>query len=229
MEKITIKEILEFRSKSSEKSKRHFAQKLKTRKAKEKKESEESKGGGNYWIISNSVIYNIFKSGKDEYSDDKIEELNNKIKNTDDKSNILMYNRNIEIISNFKEFDILSIRPNEIESFENVPKSHKIFQIENLPIYLNPQLIFKFKDNETIKIGALLIASKIGGYTKSEQKIIVETLYRFIQKNFEDKYEIDKNYCIVIDSYNASKVAYSELDTTKNSVLVNTLREIKNL
>ncbi|WP_353146258.1 hypothetical protein [Chryseobacterium sp.] len=37
MEKITIKELVEFRTKSSDKSKRNFALKLKTRKPKEKR------------------------------------------------------------------------------------------------------------------------------------------------------------------------------------------------
>lgn len=230
MEKITIKEILEFKNKGSEKSKRNFANKLKTRKPELNTENKENQGGGNYWVISNSVIYNIFKNGKDEYSDNKIDEVLNKIKNSEDESNNLMYNRNIEIINNFKEFNILSIRPTHIETFESVPKSHKIIEIESLPIYLNPQLIFKFEENESLKIGALLIASKIGGYAKSDIRIIVEALYHFLLRNFGEKIDISKEYCIVIDSYNASKLSYAEIDQTKiNSLLINTLKEIKKL
>lgn len=141
-----------------------------------------------------------------------------------------MYNRNIEIINNFKEFNILSIRPTYIENFESVPKSHKIIEIESLPIYLNPQLIFKFEENESPKIGALLIASKIGGYAKSDIRIIVEALYHFLLQNFGEKVNISKEYCLVIDSYNASKLSYAEIDQTKiNSLLINTLKEIKKL
>ena len=65
MEKITIKELVEFRTKSSDKSKRNFALKLKTRKAKEKKEED--------------------KNGVDEYYDEKIKDILDRHKKTDSK------------------------------------------------------------------------------------------------------------------------------------------------
>ena len=72
MEKITVKELVEFREKTSDKSKRNFAQKLKLRKPKEKVDGKKD-GGGNYWSISNSCIQNVFKDKNEDYYDSKIE------------------------------------------------------------------------------------------------------------------------------------------------------------
>jgi hypothetical protein len=60
MEKITVKELVEFNRKSSDKAKKNFANKLKTRPAKQKK-SDDKDGGGDYWVTSTSCIYNVIK------------------------------------------------------------------------------------------------------------------------------------------------------------------------
>lgn len=146
MEKITIKELIEFRKKGSEKTKRNFATKLKTRKAKIKS-PEDKTGGGNYWSISNSTIYNTFKHGKDDFYDEKIEEVIGKLQKTTSTKDKTMYERNLNILNSFKEFDILNFRPDNIIHFETIERTSKIITLQNLPIYINPNLVFLFKEN----------------------------------------------------------------------------------
>ncbi|OJV56480.1 MAG: hypothetical protein BGO31_15465 [Bacteroidetes bacterium 43-16] len=228
MEKITVKELVKFRNKGSQKSKRSFALKLKTRKPKERKEEEKS--GGNYWSISNSTIYNTFKYGKDEYYDKKIEDVLERYKNTDSKKDKDMYQRNLDILRSFKEFDILNLRPPNINKFETIHKSIKIITIQGLPIYLNPDLVFNFEQEENKFIGALLLVPKLHGFTKADLGIFCEVLYSFLTKHYSNDFKISKEYCIAIDTFNASKISYLDITIEKKPSLLNaTLLEIKNL
>lgn len=229
MEKITIKELVEFRTKSSDKSKRNFALKLKTRKAKEKKE-EDKNGGGNYWSISNSSIYNTFKHGIDEYYDEKIKDILDRQKNTDSKKDKIMYQRNLDILKSFKEFDILNLRPSGITKFETIHKSIKIITIQNFPIYINPDLVFHFEQNGKEFIGSLLLVPQLNGFTKANLGIFCEVLYKFLYKHYSDNYQISEEYCIAIDTFNASKISYLEVINKKApSLLKFTLDEIKKI
>jgi len=229
MEKIRIKELVEFRTKSSDKSKRNFALKLKTRKVKEKKDDDKN-GGGNYWSISNSSIYNTFKNGVDEYYDEKIKDILDRQKNTDSKRDKIMYQRNLDILKSFKEFDILNLRPTNITKFETIHKSVKIITIKNFPIYINPDLVFHFEENGKEFVGALLLVPQLNGFTKANFGIFCEVLYTFLNKHYSDNYQISEEYCIAIDTFNASKISYRDLINKKApSLLKSTLDEIKKL
>ncbi|MBA5791558.1 hypothetical protein H1R17_10065 [Flavobacterium sp. xlx-214] len=228
MEKITIKELIEFRKKGSEKTKRNFALKLKTRKAKVK--DSEDKSGGNYWSISNSSIYNTFKRGKDEFYDEKIDEVTDKYSKTTSLKDKTMYERNLDILRNFKELDILSLRPDHIINFETVERTSKIISLQNLPIYINPNLVFIFEENGTETIGGIILVPQLNGFTKTELGLFCEILYKFLFDKYSGEYSISQQYCIAIDTYNASSVTYHEMINTRiPSILNSTLLEIKNI
>ena len=119
MQKITVKELVEFRRKSTDRSKRNFAQKLKTRLPKEKKESDDE-GGGNYWVTSTSCIYQVIKQDNIDLIDDKIIILSDRLQETDNKGTKLMHQRNIDILTSFKDFNYRELLP---------PKDFKIEKI----------------------------------------------------------------------------------------------------
>ena len=83
MKKITVKNLIEFRGKK-EKSKLTFINNLK----KEKKKSEKG-DSGDYWISALSAVRNTFKFNDERLLDEKIEELNEKIKLTEGKISTL--------------------------------------------------------------------------------------------------------------------------------------------
>lgn len=228
MEKITIKELIEFRKKGSEKTKRNFALKLKTRKAKVK--DSEDKSGGNYWSISNSSIYNTFKRGKDEFYDEKIDEVADKYSKTTSLKDKTMYVRNLDILRSFKEFDILSLRPDNIINFETVEKTSKILTLQHLPIYINPNLVFLFEENGIETIGGIILLPQLNGFTKSELGLFCEILYKFLFEKYSGEYTISQHYCIAIDTYNASSITFLEMINSRMpSILNTTLLEIKSL
>jgi hypothetical protein len=226
MEKITIKELIEFRGRPSGKLKNNFAFKLKSRKAKEKLE-ETKDTGGNYWAISTSSIYNTFKYGKDEYYDIKIEEVISKIANTESKKDIIIYQRNLEILNNFKEFNLNHFRPLDITNFESIHKEQKIISISNLPIYINPSLVFSFERNGKKEIGAISFVPQLEGFQKSQLGMFCEMLYKFLLKHYSNEYQIADDFCIAIDTFNAQSVIYTELKTGKIPRLIeSTVEEI---
>ena len=229
MEKITVKELVEFREKTSDKSKRNFAQKLKLRKPKEKVDGKKD-GGGNYWSISNSCIQNVFKDKNEDYYDSKIEKVIQKKENEERQRYKIMYQRNIDILNNFKEFDILNLRPNNIQNFDSIHKDQKIIPINNFPIYLNPNLIFTFERNGKIEIGGIILISQLDGYKKSQLGMFCEMLSMFLMSNFSENYQIAEDYCIAIDTFLSQTITYSDLSNGKiPSLIFSTIEDIKKL
>lgn len=229
MEKITVKELIKFRQKTSEKLKKSFAQKIKFRKS-VAKVSANKKGGGNYWSISNSCIQNVFKDDTEEYYDSKINEALI-LKEIEKRERFkTMYQRNIDILSNFKEFEILKLRPENIINFESIQKQQRVIRVSNFPIYLNPNLVFSFEVIGEKQIGALLLVSQLDGFNKSELGMFCEMLYKFLVLNFSDEYQISKEYCIIIDTCFSKIITYTDLAEGKVPLLINaTLEELKKL
>lgn len=229
MEKITINELIEFREKTSEKSRKSFAFKLKNRKTKEKNDEDKS-GGGNYWSISTSSIYNTFKNGKNGYYDEKIEDVEGRQKASNVQKDIIMYQRNLDILNNFREFEILDLRPIKIEKFETIQKNQKTFDIKGLPIYLNPSLVFFFEKNGKEEVGALILVPKLNGYKKSQLGMFCEVLHKFLVKHYSNNFQISQEFCIAIDTYNALKLTYEEMiDEKVPSLITQTINEINRI
>ena len=230
MEKIRIKELVEFRRKSDIR-KKNFAFKLKTRQPKEVVKEEDKGSSGDYWSISTYCIYNVFKDRNRDLYDSKIEEFQAKLKNTELATNTQgMYKQNIDIMTNFKDFDFSDIRPSKITKFETVHKANKIFTIDNLPLFINPSLVFSHERNGKNEIGALWLVPLIKGFSKPELGIFCEILYRFMIKNYSDKYQISPDYCIAVDTFLAQKVVYTDLLNNEIPFLVDkTIKEIKEL
>lgn len=228
MQKITIKELVTFRRKSSDRTKKNYAYKLKYRKEKVKTETK-NEGGGDYWITSTSCIYNVFKNDKKEYYDSKIEELQTKYEKTDDIRIKSMYERNINILNSFKDFDFDELRPTEITKIEKVHTDSKIITKNAIPLYVNPSMLFCHERNGKKEIGALWLVPQLEGFKKSELGMFCEILYQFLSNNYSANYQISDDFCIVIDTFNTQTVTYSELLNGKIPFLIDeTINQIKN-
>ncbi|MGU9937940.1 hypothetical protein ACNFNZ_05090 [Empedobacter brevis] len=228
MEKIRIKELIDFRNRS-EKSRKTFAHKLKNRKPKEKSEND-TEGGGDYWVTSTSCIYNVGKSGNKDLYGEKIDELHSKYENSEDKRIKTMYQRNIEILTSFIDFDLEDLKPKVECKFESIPKQLKVIQVDNFPIFVNPNLIFSFENKGKNEIGAIWLVPKLNGFNKTELGMFCEMLYRFLVKNYGSEYQISEEYCLVIDTFNAQKIDYFDLLKGNVPFLIDkTLKELKEL
>jgi hypothetical protein len=150
--------------------------------------------------------------------------------NTDSDKDKVMYQRNLDILNNFKEFDLHHLRPLEITNFETVHKEQKIILVNNLPIYINPNLVFRFERNGKKEIGAIALIPQLGGFQKSQLGMFCEMLYKFLHKHYSSQFQIAEDFCIAIDTYNAQKIIYVELLTGKVPRLIDmTVDEIKSL
>lgn len=227
MEKVKISEVVDFRRKTSEKTRRNFVLKLRTRVPKIKKETEEDVDPRDYWVTSTSTIYNVFKTGDDKYYDPKIEELFQKmsapgLKNT----TFLMYKRNRDILLNFKEFEIRDHRPKTLKR-QGIQAKQKILTVLNFPLYIKPTIVFSHQRKGKDEIGALWLVSQKDGFKKNELGIFCEALHKFLIKHFSDKFQISDDYCIAIDTVNAQSVTFKDLQNNKTMTsLDKTLEEM---
>lgn len=231
MEKIKINELVDFRRKQSDKSKKNFAYKLKTRVPKIKTDAEkEEEDPRDYWVFSTSCIYNAYKNGSDEFYDPKIEELQLKMSKPELKSSPLsMYKRNRDILLSFKEFGLNDLRPEKLTR-QGVQKEHKIITLTDFPLYVKPTLVFSHERNGKNEIGALWLVPQVEGFKKPELGIFCEVLYRFLVKNYSDNFQISPEYCIAIDTFNAQSVTYLDLLNDNIPFLLDkTLNEMKEL
>ncbi|MDD5150529.1 MAG: hypothetical protein PHC28_08610 [Flavobacterium sp.] len=229
MEKIKINELVDFRRKQSDKSKRIFINKLKNRIPKILTEAEkEEEDPRDYWVFSTSCIYNAYKNGSDEFYDPKIEELQLKMSKPELKSSPLtMYKRNRDILLSFKEFELNNLRPEKLIR-QSVQKEHKIITLTDFPLYVKPSLVFSHERNGKNEIGALWLVPQVDGFKKSELGIFCEVLYRFLIKNYSNSFQISYDYCIAIDTFNAQAVTYLDLLNDDIPFLLDkTLNEMK--
>jgi hypothetical protein len=228
MQKISIKELIDFRRKPTDSGRRNLAYKLKNREAKERTSDDENSSGGDYWVTSTSCIYNVFKHNKNEFYDNKIDELNAKRENAEVKRTKSMHQRNIDILVNFKDFQFNEFRPFKILKFVTVQKAHKIINVDNFPIYVNPSLLFCHERNGKNELGAIWLVPQLNGYKKDELGMFCEILHDFLIKNYSNEYQISDDLCVAIDTYNAQKVIYQELINSHAPLLIKkTLEEIK--
>ncbi|RNA63437.1 hypothetical protein D1631_16680 [Chryseobacterium nematophagum] len=224
MKKITIKEIIDFRRKS-QKSRQTFIKNL----SKEKKEVT-TEQGGDYWISAISAISRAFKNRNRMEITDKIDNLLQDIENTGYKRTKMMYQRNVDILYNFEDYDFNSLRPVHEISFLKKPEMLSIIDILKLPVKINPHYVYTFEQKGIKYIGGLWITSKLGGYTYQELASFTEGLYKYLSKNYSQEFTISSEYCIALDVSSSNKVSHSEIEQgTYVPILESTIELIKEI
>ncbi|MCM4150025.1 hypothetical protein DHD05_00335 [Arenibacter sp. N53] len=221
MDKITVKKLIDFRNKS-ERSKKTFANNLKQDK------KSENASGGDYWISSLSTISNIFKTNNTDLFADKIELLYNKIENSEDKRTKLMFQRNIDILYSFEDFDFHNIKPNLDLEFLKKPESKSIIDIQGFPIHVKPNHVFTFHNNGNYEIGAIWFIAKLQGYKRVELGMFADVLYRYLTKNYSKDYSVNLSYCCAVDVSNGHDVNYTNIQKGEIPILIDqTIEDIK--
>lgn len=224
MKKITIKNLIDFRRKS-ERSKKTFAYNLRL-----DKKSDDNSGGGDYWISCLSAISNAFKYDEIEYLSDKIELLKDKIEVSDGRGIKLQFQRNMDILYGFEDFDFKNVRPKADLKFLKKPSDKSILDIKGFPIQARPNHVFTFSKKGSEEIGAVWFIAKLDGYKKSELGMFADIIYRYLEKHYSKDFFVNPKYCIAIDVVNGKDVTYKDIRKGKIPVLIeNTIDEIKKL
>lgn len=224
MKKITIKNLIDFRRKS-ERSKKTFAYNLKL-----DKKSGDSSGGGDYWISCLSSISNVFKYDEIEYLRNKIDLLTDKINVSEDRRIKIQFQRNIDILYGFEEFDFNTIRPKSDLFFLKKPSDKSLIDIKGYPVQARPHHVFSFSEKGSDEIGAVWFIAKLDGYKKSELGMFADILFRYLEKNYSKNFYINPKYCVAIDVVNGKEVSYEDIKKGKVPILIeSTIEEIKKL
>lgn len=223
MEKLTVKNLIEFRGKN-DRTKITFVNNLK----KEKKKSDED-SGGDYWISCLSAIRNTYRLDNTDLLDEKIDLLRDKIKVSEIKRIKDQFQRNIDIISNFKDYDLQHLKPNVDLTFLTQPKYQAILDIKGLPVEAKPCHIFTFSSNNSEEIGGIWFVAQLEGFPKSELGMFTDILYRYLDKHHSKDFYVNPDYCIAVDLYNGQEANYTEILKGKIPTLIDsTLDDLKN-
>jgi hypothetical protein len=214
MEKVTVKNLIKFRGKN-DKTKITFVNNLK----KEKNDSEDG-SGGDYWISCLSAIRNTYKYDDENLLDEKIDLLQDKIKVAEHKKTKDQFQKNIDIISNFKDYDFRHLKPNFNLTFLKQPKYQTILDIKGFPIEAKPCHIFTFSNNKSEEIGGIWFVAQLEGFNKSELGMFTDILYRYLNKHYSNDFYVNPDYCIAIDLYNGQEVSYREIQNGKIPILI---------
>lgn len=225
MKKITVKNLIQFRGKK-EKSKLTFINNLK----KEKKKSENGDEGGDYWISALSAVRNTFKFNDERLLDEKIEELNEKIKLKELKRIKDQYARNIDLLNTFRDLNKEVLKPKSELKFLKQPKEKSILQINGLPIEAKPCHIYSFSENKSEEVGGIWFVAVLNGYKKTELGMFAEIMYRYLHINFSKDYFVNSKFCIVVDLATGQEVCYEEVQNGSLPSLIEvTINDLKNL
>jgi hypothetical protein len=224
MEKLTVKNLIDFRRKS-DRTKLSFINNLKREKA-----VEDSSGGGDYWISCLSAISNTFRDQNTDLLDKKIEYLKEKIKYTEDKRIKDQFQRNIDILINFEDFDFQHLKPSNDLTYHIQSKIKSILDIKGFPIEAKPNHVFSFSENNREVIGSIWFIAKLNGYTKSELGMFSDILYRYLDKHYSNDFYVNPSFCIAVDVFNGQEVNYAEIQNGNiPSLIDSTIDEIKKI
>lgn len=224
MKKITVKQLIKFRGKN-DRTKITFVNNLK----KEKKKLDDS-SGGDYWISCLSAVRNAFKNDDANLLDEKIDFLNDKIRVSEIKRIKDQFQRNIDIVNNFKDYDFESLKPNTDLVFLKQVKDQSLLDIKGFPVEAKPCHIFSFSQNNSEKIGGVWFIAQLKGFKKSELGMFTDILYRYLDKHYSKKFYVNPDYCFAIDIYNGKEINYTEIINGNIPILIDsTLDDLKEM
>ena len=223
MKKLTIKDIVKFRRKTEGPRKTFIHNLIIAR------ETGSDADARDYWVRSLSTIKKAFRTNDTQCISDKIDEVKEVLLATTHGNTIKQYNHNIRILKNFEDFDFSIWKPTEEIKILNQYKENKILPIKGLPIEATPSFVFLFNNSGNEEVGAIWFVAQKDGFKALELGMFAEIMYIYLKTHFS-KYDINPNFCIVVDLYNGTHIDYLKLEEGAiHKVLNSTLDEIKKL
>lgn len=225
MKKISVNNIIIFRQKS-EKSQQTFLNFLK-RKVLIQESTESS--GGNYWVRSLSAMSNAFKEISNNPIKDKISEIVDLFTTKLTKQTKDMYQRNLDILHNYEDFDFSKWLPGNINIISKTSKKSIIY-LNTVPVQINPSQIYTFEKDDKKCVGAIWFVARLEGYEKEELGMFAEALFIYLSNNFNEEYFISQENCLVVHVLDKKEVTYKMVvDEEIPSIFNSTLEAIKKL
>jgi hypothetical protein len=205
MRKSSIKNLIEFR-RFSKIRKASFVRRLKT-----KAEDKSNSDGGNYWVRSITALSSAFRYNDNQIVKDRLEAIQEDFEITDRKQTKVMYQRNMDILYNFEDYDFSTLRPSDELTFLSKPKEKSLLDIGGLPIQIIPNHIFSYEVNDKKYIGGIWFVTWLDGYKKSDLGINSEAIFTYLKKHYSKDYKIMPKDCIVVDASSMNVVTYQQI------------------
>ncbi len=220
MQKLNAKKLIDFQNMSKVR-KTSFAENLK------KPAVSKDGGGGDYWIPATSAIANAWKYDNTTLIDEKIGNLAKLIKETTRPQTRQMYQRNISMLSGFKGFDLVSIKPNAELGIIHVPKTAELLNIKGLLVQVLPSYVFTYKNKtgDEAQVGAVWFVAYQYGYKKDELAVFAELVHRFLSANYGKKFLVNPSYCIVVDVMQATELRYKNVSNPRVDTMISELKK----
>ncbi|WP_175284518.1 hypothetical protein, partial [Elizabethkingia anophelis] len=188
-----------------------------------------AEGGGNYWVRSISAMNNAIRTNSNEPIKDKITELLDLFVPSLTKQTKDMYQRNLNILHNYEDFDFSKWLP---KNYTIISKTNKksIIYLETIPVQITPSQIYSFEKDGKEYVGAIWFVAKLDGYNITELGVFAEALFIYLSNNFDQNSTINPENCLVVDVIGEQEVNYQELvDNKITAILKPTLELIKKL
>lgn len=195
-----------------------------------KKPIEKSDSGGDYWVSCVSTITSACKNNNTKLIDDKIDFLQSQYKASSFKRTKDMYQRNIDILSGYRDYDFTKLKPKKVSELLTRPNPKHILSIKGLSVQVSPTHVFTYKNDKTAEVGAIWFVAQLNGFKNDELEIFSELLNKYLLANYSKKYTINSNFCITVDIVTKKELKYSKIERTGiDSTLDAALIELKAL
>lgn len=201
--KIALKKLVEF-GRLSEKRQANFANQLKVPKV-----TSPTDGGGDYWKRSTSGLSNAFKDNDSARIAEKIEAVVSVYQSATNELTKKMYERNLDILHNYVNFDFVNLRPAGEVKF--LTKSKEPLTIDNVPLQILPHHVFIFGKDEGVKVGAIWFVAWLERFSKEDLGIYAEAQFNYLSNVYAKHYIVDPRYCLTVDILTMETVNYNEI------------------
>lgn len=204
LNKLTVKKLIEF-NRLSDRSRKTFANQLKTPKT----PNQDDSGGGDYWIRSLSGLASAFKFNDNGVVTERIDSLNDAFKTTSNHQTKVMYQRNLEILLDYKSFDFSTLRPSTDLKF--LTKSKEPLAIHNMPLQVLPHHAFTYISNDKHMVGGIWFVAWLDKFDLKDLGIFSESMFKHLSQTYSEKFEVDPAYCLTVDALSMQLVSYEQI------------------
>ncbi|OCX50329.1 hypothetical protein BEL04_21310 [Mucilaginibacter sp. PPCGB 2223] len=212
--KVPVKKLVEF-NRFTERQQQTFVNNLKI----PKKPKSDKDEGGNYWTRSLSGLGRAFKENNNDKIREKIEALTEVYETADLKRTKVMYQRNLEILHIYEDFDFSIWRP--MGNLYFLTKTQEPLSIKNVPVQVIPHHVFTFGDKDNLHVGGIWFVVWLDGFKSSDLGTYSEALYKYLS-HYYSKYKADPNYCLIVDAATTEVVRYQQILDNKVPSLLQT-------